>query len=295
MNKQFNKEMLEALSRESDALNQAELLDIKQKIFSAIAAETKSDAAKFPAAESLAAERRSSILRYAIATLLGLSLIGGTAFAAGGSKPGELLYPIKRATEKARLAITLSEVAKANLKARFARERLKELAELNAESPSPVNGGAQVSIGLNASSTAGSSTEPASSQARGGSKDDKTRIKLEATAETQAEVNDALSALKNAQVKLEAKGTQEAAAALGENLLRLRNKAHDQSIILNDENDGRGKGQRKENGRGEDHLNLELDSSSTLNSNFFDASTTVNGLSSDYHGDASQTLDNGLR
>jgi len=48
---------------------------------------------------------------------------GGTAMAAGGTVPGDLLYPVKMVTEKTRLAFTFSDLAKAELHVDLAERR----------------------------------------------------------------------------------------------------------------------------------------------------------------------------
>jgi hypothetical protein len=47
--------------------------------------------------------------------------------ASGSSLPGTLLYPVKLATESVRLALTPSDLGKAELNARFADERIDEI------------------------------------------------------------------------------------------------------------------------------------------------------------------------
>jgi hypothetical protein len=52
---------------------------------------------------------------------------GGTVAASFNSLPGEPLYQVKLATESARLALTPSDIGKAELNAAFANERVKEI------------------------------------------------------------------------------------------------------------------------------------------------------------------------
>lgn len=67
----------------------------------------------------------------AIAIVLALVLAGGgTVAAAGNSMPGEPLYPTKLATERVRLALTRSDLDKAQLYARFADKRVLEIARM---------------------------------------------------------------------------------------------------------------------------------------------------------------------
>lgn len=63
-----------------------------------------------------------------IATIMASSI--GTVAASGNSLPGELLYPVKRATEQARLALEFSQAGKAELHLSFAERRAEEVTEL---------------------------------------------------------------------------------------------------------------------------------------------------------------------
>jgi hypothetical protein len=60
---------------------------------------------------------------------------GGTVAASDDAKPGDLLFPIDRATERVQIAFAGQE-KKVKLKTKFARERMSEVAELLAESES---------------------------------------------------------------------------------------------------------------------------------------------------------------
>ena len=55
---------------------------------------------------------------------------GGTVAASGGSMPDETLYPVKLATEKVHLALTFSDIGKAELNARYADRRVEEIVYL---------------------------------------------------------------------------------------------------------------------------------------------------------------------
>lgn len=67
----------------------------------------------------------------AIALLFGGG--AGAAFAAEGSLPGDVLYPVKQVSEDVRVALSVSAEAKAKAEAKFAERRLEEAAELIAE------------------------------------------------------------------------------------------------------------------------------------------------------------------
>jgi len=90
---------------------------------------------QFRAALQEAASRRSrSVLgwfpRWAtvVAIVLGLLLIGsGTVAAASYSMPDSILYPVKLATENVQLALTRSDLGKAELNANLADRRVAEI------------------------------------------------------------------------------------------------------------------------------------------------------------------------
>lgn len=70
----------------------------------------------------------------ALASLLVILLVGllgaGAAYASSDALPGDSLYPVKLASEQIRLALSLSESAKAALHLRLAAERLEEASVL---------------------------------------------------------------------------------------------------------------------------------------------------------------------
>ena len=67
----------------------------------------------------------------ATALVVVLALAGsgtGTVLAAEGSGPGEILYPVKRATERIQLAFAVTEERESRLRAKLMERRMKELA-----------------------------------------------------------------------------------------------------------------------------------------------------------------------
>ncbi len=69
-----------------------------------------------------------------VAVILALLLAGsGTVMAAGGSMPDEPLYPVKLATEQARLVLTPSALGKAEFYARLADKRVLEIIRMAGE------------------------------------------------------------------------------------------------------------------------------------------------------------------
>jgi len=74
------------------------------------------------------------VLRPALATVVMLAVVllvgGSVVVAAGNSLPGSPLYSVKLATETVRLALTPSDLGKAELNAGFADERIDEIVRL---------------------------------------------------------------------------------------------------------------------------------------------------------------------
>ncbi len=95
--------------------------------------------ARFRILERIFGIRPRLAARGAVALLAGVLLLGGgsgVAYAAQGSLPGDVLYPVKAATEQGRLLVTLGSAAKAEYHLTLARRRLDEvLALAQAERP----------------------------------------------------------------------------------------------------------------------------------------------------------------
>ena len=75
-----------------------------------------------------------ALLQPGLATVVTIAIVllagGGVVGAAGNSLPGSSLYPVKLATESVRLALTPSDLGKAELNAAFADERIDEIIRL---------------------------------------------------------------------------------------------------------------------------------------------------------------------
>ena len=88
---------------------------------------------------SLGIPPRLTWARVAMSVLVVLILmsmmVGGTAYAAQDSLPGDFLYPVKIRTEDARLLVAGGESAKARLTLKFAQTRLDEMNELTIIDP----------------------------------------------------------------------------------------------------------------------------------------------------------------
>lgn len=130
-------------------------------------------------------------LKYILTILAGIAVVGGTAYAASGSKPGDALFGLKKAGENVELNLVSSQTTKAQLQAKFAQERLAELNEIERED--------QTQAGqANTSSDA--------------------QIKAK------TEVSNAITQLTAVQAELQAKGEVQAAAAIGDTIARLQAK-----------------------------------------------------------------------
>lgn len=174
---------------------------------------------------SVVLERRMTLMRYIVSVLVGLGLVGGTAFASQGALPGEVLYPVKRATEKVELAAAFTPTAQARVNARQARERLEELSEIR--------------VRLQASGAASTSTATATSPREDGDDDDsvKTEVELKAEAEARARLRRAVEVLSQVQLELKAKGQATAAAALLDQVLKLELKADELHLKFESDDD----------------------------------------------------------
>lgn len=247
--KKFNREAgrLKELFGQNDALTKAELASIKQRVVLAVQNLPNPIAYK----AGVKTPNLEAVARQAIAILLGLSLIGGTAFASDRAIPGDVLYPVKRATESLRLGLALTDQSRANLKAQFAGERINELKELKNES---------LQSGKNspppAASNSPSSTQqiiapvPTTTPQNPKPQNGHGSLETQAQAEASMEVNSALSALQKVKTKLEAQGNSTAAGAVSQNITKLQSDAQSQGIKINfDGDDSQNNGQSdKHNG-----------------------------------------------
>lgn len=81
--------------------------------------------------KSIAHKRRFNLIAVTVAIVLAVATLGGgTAYASQNSLPGDILYPVKLATEQARLVVSTSDTAKAELRLTFANSRIAEMTAL---------------------------------------------------------------------------------------------------------------------------------------------------------------------
>lgn len=227
-NKKFEAEInaLPELLR-GDVLSADRQAAIKDKVLLAI---KNPPAAPFPAV--FWKVRYHKAVRYGVTILLGLSLVGGTSFAASGSTlPGDFLYPVKLAKEKVQLGLTVGQESKAKLKAKFAENRLSELHALTTTTDKETGVSAEagsVAQSSNKTNTA-SGTLPSSSDEKHGVSGN---IKLKAQLEARTEVNDALGELNKLNVKFKAQGNSRGAAGISAAILKLQDQAQSENLDL---------------------------------------------------------------
>jgi hypothetical protein len=136
--------------------------------------------------------QHTHFIRFALAGMVGIFFIGGTAFASNSSVPGDLLYPVKQVKEKIEVSLSTSTERKAKLRSHFAEERLKELSRLRIQ-------------------TVEKPTENYSN-----------RQNYENEAKNN--LQNAVEILTDVKAQLEAKGHTQAASSVSETLLKLQGK-----------------------------------------------------------------------
>lgn len=240
--KKFKREIesLKQLEQHGAKLSDESLAENRRKILLAI------ESAPKPVKTTVSVSLWSKIFRYGLPSLLGISLLGGTAFASGNAKPGDILYPVKRAVEQVRLNLAVSDTTKAELQAQFAQERLKELKEISLSPAAPEQKHEDSSLRATVSPQilllpATDSTSTVSDEASGdeqNKRDDKNKkLRAQTKAEASVEVSNAIKALEKVRSKLQAKGDQQAAEQINSNILNLQNQAQQQDVNIKESSD----------------------------------------------------------
>ena len=223
--RQFNRELnlLKQLPKE-ELLHPLKSEQIKQAVLAQIAGQTATKSQIIPNQVVV------NIFRYLAVALAGLLVLGGTAWAANYSRPGDLLFPIKKAQEKIELNLAVSEQTQIQLHQRFAQERLDELVSINADLE-------------HAKAT---STLP------------NHRV-VQAKIQAETEVNDSITTLQTVKAQLEAKGNIVAASSIDTTILRLQDKLDESRQGQDDQPGGKNKHQGEVEG-------LQTSATSSLNS-----------------------------
>lgn len=230
----FNKEIqaLKALKL-SERADNSSLARVKTRVMLS--------AAQTSLPKSLAARPVSKhLFRYVIATLLGLGLLGGTAFASENSLPGEFLYLVKRAKETVETSVAVSSSQKANVEAKHAEARLKELEQLTFKEEE-AHGKAEIEplpifVPAVLPEAAINTSTPTTTQAtielepEAKTQKPKTEKQIKAKAEAEVQVEKALKALWRAEEKLKEKKQEKARQKIEDNIKRLKEKAVRQGL-----------------------------------------------------------------
>lgn len=130
----FNKEIQEIKKISVPGMNPDQKKRRENLLMAAIGAETNQTTER-----NIKQERKFSmnpmnpIARYALTTFVGLGLVGGTVFASNAAKPGDFLFPVKRAAETARVKMTISQESQAELQGDIAEKRIEEVEQVDAE------------------------------------------------------------------------------------------------------------------------------------------------------------------
>ena len=77
--------------------------------------------------------KKKFILRYVLPAALGISLVGGSAFASASALPGDTLYPVKEIKEQTMEILAPSKLYYAQLHARYGKTLISELDQLKAK------------------------------------------------------------------------------------------------------------------------------------------------------------------
>ncbi len=265
--KKFNNEI--SAIRALEAFETSELHPlIKETIKQRVLKSISSDPVALPKNFSWA-EKKAPYIKYIISSLLGFSLLGGTAFAANTSKPGDILFPIKKVEEKVAISLAISEEAQVALEVKFANRRLEELKQIQAQIKL---GDSQNSDPSNARTTkldnenkdAGTNLSLKDNL----NKTKRQRIQSKAEVKAQAEVSRAINALAKTKSHLNSSRGNQAASTVDITLLKLRDTENSfnhrdgseaQTQIKDNENDGLKQ-------QDTDTLNLDLKNNLNINS-----------------------------
>jgi len=223
--KNFQKE-IEAIKQHGqtgESLSLTELNAIKQRVLAAVQNQGEEPVSSWRL-------RATLLVRYAVSVLVGLSLVGGTAYAASGAIPGDFLYTIKRAEEKVRLSVAVNSQSKANIQAKFAQERLDELGKISAQLKSANQGQNEEHPNMANSSSSTPAAENKLSTTTNVQINKYRQLQIQAKQQAGLEVSNALKALEKVQASLEAQGNTKASTAVSQNIIRLKAKALEQNL-----------------------------------------------------------------
>lgn len=211
--KKFNNEIraLKSIRGDDYLFHPLRRQQIKESLFRKISEKTENGVTSARIFRYAFSERRTILMRYAILVLLGLMVVGGTVQASDNALPGDILYPVKRAAERMRLTLAVTEENKAAVQTRIAEKRSEELDKV---------------------------FEKPDSGAR-------------EQGQAQNEVKNAIDVLTQVKVKLQIKGNEQAAESVTQAIDRLQSKLEEHGEIKIQgqvQSTGGGYGIRDENG-----------------------------------------------
>lgn len=73
----------------------------------------------------------NKIVTSVLSTVVGVAVVGGTVAASNTAKPGDTLFPVKKAVERMQVALSTSDQARADIQAKIATERVQDLGEVS--------------------------------------------------------------------------------------------------------------------------------------------------------------------
>lgn len=119
---------------------------IKSRVFSKLG-ETNFEKNRYTTQERGISNMLNNVIgKYVVAAVVAVVLISGSAYASADARPGDTLFPLKKATEKVQLALSASSESKAELHARIAQERLEDIAKVSVENKTAAQSEAKVEL-----------------------------------------------------------------------------------------------------------------------------------------------------
>lgn len=108
----------------SNSLSQSSKEKIKERVMSEIVALPRGT-------EAMVVPLKFSYVKILLFVIVGMVFVSGTVYASSVSKPGDLLFPVKKAQENVVIRLVPSEQKKLDLKTKFAEERIHELQKIS--------------------------------------------------------------------------------------------------------------------------------------------------------------------
>lgn len=267
----FNRE-IELLKKlkEARVLDQSRKEQLKQNILAQAANPEPLAALKTVSSTTVKKQRFFAVMRYALTTAAGISVVAGTAFASNRAKPGDTLFPVKKLKENIQISLTTNDQAKAALEAKIAQDRLNSLIEIKNKSENHKNQDQNQPIQNQTAQpnpapvqNPGDNQTPNQNQNSSGSEsnnnDSQNGKKPQLEQEAADELSQAVEHLRQTQAKLRQKGNTQAAAEIDNTILELQQKA--QMNLGADQGDKKGSDDHKDGGKAKEDQNSSDQSS----------------------------------